>query len=203
MEKLNRKRSKPSRASQSRSAAAHASPGARDLARPTRIPKHSLRLLLGVARQSGIGDPDSCMTILSILSASHAIRYAMGRELDRELGFQDNSGSRFATLITLYALEPLPATAADLAYHAEVSRGSMTDVLGTLEKRGLITRDAGGRDRIKFVYLTERGRKAAVFAVHRFLQLASNLVGDLSSPYGNATVETCQQVESRAAVPAQ
>ena len=198
---LIRKRSLPPRASRSRNAA-NASKGPSNTARHVGITRHPLRLLLGAARQSGIGDPDSCMIILSILSASRAVRHALGRELDHELGFQDNSGSRFATLVTLYALEPLPATAPDLAYHAEVSRASMTDVIETLEKRGLITREAGGRDRIKFVYLTEPGRQAAVFAVHRFLQLASNLAGDIGSPNGNATVETCEQVESRAAVPA-
>gem|GEM_PF-4809617 len=78
----------------------------------------------------------------------------------------------------------------------------MTDIVKTLEQHRLITREAAGRDRIKPIHLTELGRKAAVFAVHRFLQLASNLAGDIGSPNGNATVETCEQVESRAAVPA-
>lgn len=152
-----------------------------------------------MARQSGIGDCDSCRIVLSILSASRAVRGALGRELDHGLGFQDISGSRCVTLLTLYALDPLPATAADLAYHAEVSRASMTDILRTLEQRRMITRNAAGRDRLKPIFLTEPGRQAAVIAVHRFLQLASNLAGDISSPRGHATVETCAQVESRAA----
>lgn len=137
METLVRKRSLPSRVSRSRSADANASNGPVNSARHAGITKHPLRLLLGVARQSGIGDPDSCMIILSILSASRAVRRALSRELEHELGFQDNSGSCFATLVTLYALSPLPATAADLAYHAEVSRGSMTSVIEALESTRL------------------------------------------------------------------
>jgi DNA-binding MarR family transcriptional regulator len=155
-----------------------------------------------MARQSGIGDSDSCRIILSILSASRAVRRALGRELDHELGFQDHSGSRCATLLTLYALDPLPATAADLTYHAEVSRASMTDIIKTLELHRMIKREAAGRDRSRPIRLTESGRQAAVFAVHRFLQLANNLAGDVGSPHGNATIETCEQVESRAAVSA-
>ena len=202
METLVRNRTLPSRVSRPRSAEANASKGPVKSARPADITKHPLRLLLGIARQSGIGDSDSCRIILSILSASRAVRRALGRELHHGLGFQDHSGSRCVTLLALYALDPLPATAADLTYHAEVSRASMTDILKTLEHHRLITRVAASRDRDRPIHLTERGRQAAVFAVHRFLQLASNLLGDIGAPNGNATVETCEQVESRAAVSA-
>jgi DNA-binding MarR family transcriptional regulator len=122
--------------------------------------------------------------------------------LSRELGFPDKSGSRFATLVTLYAFGPLSVTAADLAYHAEVSRASMTSVIEALEQRGLVMRDAGGRDRITPIHLTELGQQVAVLAVHRFLQLASNLAGNIGPPNGKATVQTCEQAESRAAGPA-
>jgi len=200
METLVRKRSLPSRASKSRNAEANAAKGPIHSASPAGITKHPLRLLSGVARQSGIGNPDSCMIILSILSASRAVRRALSRELECELGFQDNSGSCFATLVTLYALSPLPATAADLAYHAEVSRASMADIIEALERRGLVAREAGRRDRITPICLTELGHRAARLAVHRFLQVASNLAGDIGSPNRKTTVSTCEQVESRAGV---
>ena len=202
MEKPIRKRSRPRRASKPQNAAANASTGSCHSPGHVGLTRHPLRLLLGIARQSGIGDADSCRIILSILSASRAVRRALGCELDHGLGFQDHSGSRCVTLLTLYALDPLPATAADLTYHAEVSRASMADIIKTLEQHRLIAREAAGRDRIKPIHLTELGRQAAVFAVHRFLHLASNLAGDIGAPNGNATVETCEQVESRAAVPA-
>ena len=201
MEKLSRKCSRYSRTPRSQNAAANASTGSAKSAGHVDITRHPLGLLLGIARQSGTGDSDSCRIILSILSASRAVRRALGRELDQGLGFQDHSGSRCVTLLTLYALDPLPATAADLAYHAEVSRASMTDIIKTLEQHRMITREAAGRDRSRPIYLTEPGRQAAVFAVHRFLQLASNLAGDVGSPTGNATIETCEQVECRAAFP--
>jgi DNA-binding MarR family transcriptional regulator len=155
-------------------------------------------LLLAAARQSGIGDPDSCGTILSLLSASRAVRRALGREL----GFQDDSGSRFAALITLYALNPEPVTAADLANHAEVSRSTIMKDIETLERRGLVGWGGGGRDRIAPIHLTEFGHRVAMRAVHRFLQVASDLARDFDSEIRNATVETCRQIERRAAGPA-
>jgi DNA-binding MarR family transcriptional regulator len=161
---------------------------------------HPRRLLLGIARQSGIGDPDSCKIILSILSASRAVRHALNREMDHELGFRDNAGYRLATLITLYALSPLPASVADLAYHAEVSRSSMTGLIEALERHGLVERRTAGR-RITQYGLTQPGQEASVRAVHRFLQLASKLAGGIGSPNGNATVKTCEQIESCAEVP--
>ena len=200
METLVRKRPLRSRRSGPQDAAANASTGSFNAAGHVEITRHPLRLLLGIARQSGIGDSDSCRIILSILSASRAVRRALGRELDHGLGFQDGSGSRCVTLLTLYALDPLPATAADLTYHAEVSRASMRDIIKTLEQHRLVAREVARRDHLKPIRLTGRGRQAAVFVVHRFLQLASDLAGNIAAPGGNATVETCERVESRAAV---
>jgi|HubBroStandDraft_2_1064218.scaffolds.fasta_scaffold142296_2 DNA-binding MarR family transcriptional regulator len=181
------KHSLPSRVSKSRNTAT-VSKGPINLACHDNIDTHPQRLLLSVARQSGIGDPQSCSIIMSILAAGRAIRRAL-------LGFQDNSGAHFATLLTLYALDPLPATAADLAYHAEVSGSSITEVIEALERRGLIAWDAEGRGQITPIYLTELGHQVAVRAVRSFLQVASTLAGDIGAPNGNATVETCRHIE--------
>lgn len=162
---------------------------------------HPRRLLLGAARQSGIGDPDSCRIILSILYAGRAVRRALRCDLDHRFGFQDSSGAGFATLVTLYALSPLPATAADLAYHTDVSRAAMADIIEALEERGLVMRYSDGRGRMSLVDLTERGQNAAVLAVRRFLEVASDLAGGIVPPIGDAVAGTCEQVESRAADP--
>jgi DNA-binding MarR family transcriptional regulator len=127
------------------------------------------------------------------------VRHALYREMDLELGCRDNSESRLATLVTLYALSPLPATAVDLAYHAEVSRASMKGVIEALERHSLILRKAASRRHIAEFSLTELGQQAAVFAVHRFLKLASELAADIGSSNRTATVETCERIASRAA----
>jgi DNA-binding MarR family transcriptional regulator len=161
----------------------------RDIAASHRQPKS---LLLGVARQSGIGDPDSCRTILALLSVGRAIR----RSLESELGPDELSEARFATLVTLYALEPLPATPTDLAYHADVTRSAMTDILDVLERRGWIKRGDPARDRrLTPIHLTELGCRITVIAVHRFLQAGSRLAGNLSLSRRKAIVDGCEQIE--------
>jgi DNA-binding MarR family transcriptional regulator len=202
METLIKKRPMPSRGSELRNAAVKEPKNSCNAESPTGFTLHPRRLLLGVAQQSGIGDPESCRIILSIFDASRAVRRALCRDLDYEFGFHDNSGVGFLTLVTLYALSPLPATATDLAYHAEVDRTSMADIINALEQRRLVTRYADGRGRITRIELTDRGQQAAVLAVHRFLKVASTLAGNIGSPDAKSTVEVCEQVESRAAVPA-
>jgi DNA-binding MarR family transcriptional regulator len=202
METLIRKRPLPSRESEARVAAANVFKGPINPAGSGCPATHPRRLLLAVAQQSGIGKPDSCRIILSMLYASRAVRRALCRELGEEFGFQDNSGAGFVTLITLYALSPVPATAADLACHAEVSRASMTDIIEALEQRGLVTRYLDGRGRVTLIDLTDRGQEAAVLAVHRFLQVMSDLAGDIGSANGSATIETCERIEESAAASA-
>jgi hypothetical protein len=198
METPIRKRSELPRASRSRKAAAQA--GRHPVRRGGRavIEIQPQRFLLGVARQSGIGDPDSCRIILALLSASRAIH----RTLGRELGFQDNAGCRFATLATLYALSPSPVTAADLASHAEVSWSTIMGVIEGLQRCRLVTRAAPGRDRVAPIYLTGLGQQVAVLAVRRFLQVARDLAGDLGAPLRKSMVEACRKIESRATNPA-
>jgi DNA-binding MarR family transcriptional regulator len=202
METLIRRRALPPRESEARVAAANVFKGPVNSAGNGCLAAHPRRLLMAVAQQSGIGKPGSCRIILSMLYASRAIRRAMCRELGEEFGFQDNSGTGFVTLIALYALSPVPATAADLACHAEVSRASMADIIEGLEQRGLVTRYLDGRGHITLIDLTDRGQKAAVLAVRRFLKVVSDLAGDIGSANGNATIETCEQIEESAAVPA-
>jgi DNA-binding MarR family transcriptional regulator len=155
------------------------------------------RFLIGAARQSGTGDPDSCRTVMAILAASRAIR----RALDRELGTEELTESRFTSLVTLYAVAPLSATPADLAYHAQVSRASMTDVVAALEKHGWVERETGRDRRVRPLRITPLGSSVAVRAVHRFLHLASCVAGDLSLADRRITVATSEQIELRAGQP--
>jgi DNA-binding MarR family transcriptional regulator len=196
METSAKKRSLPARATKSlRIRKGAAVPPSAGTAEPVGVNTQPRRLLLGVAQQAGIGDPDSCSTMLAILSASRAIR----RALARDLGTEELSEARFAALVTLYALEPMSSTPADLAFHAEVSRSAMTDVIDALEKHGWAIREPHGHDRrLTPVRLTADGGRVAVRAVHRFLHAASKIAGDLDLADRRATVATCEEVERRA-----
>jgi DNA-binding MarR family transcriptional regulator len=150
--------------------------------------------LLNAARQSGIGDPESCRIILLILEASRSIHFALGHEL----GFNGTSGSRFSILLTLYALDPLPSTAADFGDQAAISRPSILDIIETLERRGLIVCDTSGPDRNTPISLTELGRQISKHAVQHFLEVASKLAGGLNLRNRKAVVAACTQIQNSA-----
>jgi len=143
-----------------------------------------------------MGDPASCGLVLSVLAASAAVHRALGREI----GFPDPTGARFAALITLYALAPVPATAADLAAQAEAGGSAIMRHLVALERRGWICRGVGGRGPFVPIHLTGTGHRAAALSVQRFLQLAAELAMEIDAPMLGAGMEACRRIESRAAV---
>ncbi len=154
------------------------------------------RLLVGTAYHSGIGDPDSCLTALAILSASRALRGALGRDL----GNHESCECRFITLVTLYALEPVACTPDALAHDAEVDLDVMRKVLGFLEERGWVSleyhRTQGVAPR---VHLTESGMEITVLAVHRFLEISATLSGDLEIDERSAAIKACARIVRAAA----
>ena len=166
---------------------------------PAAIQTQPQRLLLGVAEQAGIGDPASCRIILSILLASRAIQ----RSFKNELFSENASETRFGTLVAIYALEPLPATADFLALQAGTSSHAIKQVIDDLEARGLVTWGPRGWDTQTPIQLTELGGQVTVMAVHRFLQVASELAGAVSESDREAVVRACSGIESRAVNPRQ
>jgi MarR family transcriptional repressor of emrRAB len=153
------------------------------------------RFLVQIAHQASIGDPDCCATIASVLVTSRSMRRVIERAMARR-GFSE---SRMATLLTLYAMAPVSSNATDLAYHADVTRSSMTQILDVLEKRGWIARESGGEDRRSTpVCITEKGKEATTEAVHQFLSLAASLAGHLTFPERQLAVRVCDRLHRHA-----
>ncbi len=153
------------------------------------------RLLVQVATQAGIGDADQCAVVLNLLSAARKVRQV----LDSLVETDALSEAKVATLLTLYALEPVACTPADLAYHAEVSRSNMTDVLDDLQARGWIVRQPRSGDRgCTPVQLTNEGHQATQRTVHRILQVTSLLAADLGPAARRSLFDSCEQLRHRA-----
>jgi hypothetical protein len=133
-----------------------------------------------VARHGAVDDSPGFRPALSLFSARRAIYRSVGREISKA----DFSEIRFATLVTLYAFEPQPATPEKLALHADVSRARMNEAISDLECRGLVAWSDGNQDFETPVHLTELGCQFTGIAVHRFLQVASEAAGssDRSGP---------------------
>ncbi|HEY0946637.1 MAG TPA: MarR family transcriptional regulator [Opitutaceae bacterium] len=147
-----------------------------------------LQTLVQIARQSGTGNPATCEVFIELLATGRVLR----NEFRRVLAALDLSETKFSALVTLYALDPLPSNAADLAYHAETSRAAMTEILDYLGGHDWIQRERIGQDRrIIHVRLTEAGRDIAARAIRRILDTASDYTNTLSLPQREALAAAC------------
>lgn len=144
----------------------------------TRCLSQPLKMLVRIARQSHLGDPDACATVLAMLFTSRLLHQHFQRALAR----LDLSEVKLTTLVSLYAIDPEPSTPADLALHSQVSRATMTDTLEGMRRRNWIVRDRAQNDRrVLHIHLTDEGRTLVERAVSPFL----------------STVNLCAQVMTR------
>ncbi len=113
--------------------------------------------LLDAARHFPDLDPSACEAYLNLLRAGDEAY----RQSESYFNEHDISPGRFTVLMLLYDKlrgEPLPQTPADLADRAGVTRATITGLVDTLERDGLVTRehDSGDR-RMMLIHLTHRG----------------------------------------------
>jgi DNA-binding MarR family transcriptional regulator len=113
--------------------------------------------LLEAARTFPDLDPSACEAYLNLLRAGDEAY----RQSETFFNEHDMSPGRFTVLMLLYDKlqgEPLPQTPADLAEKAGVTRATITGLVDTLERDGLVTRehDSGDR-RMMLVHLTHKG----------------------------------------------
>lgn len=150
-------------------------------------------MLVRIARHSRIGNPEGCAALLMLLSASRLLR----NELHRVLTGLGLSQIRFAALVSLYASDPDPCTPADLAYHVQVSRATMADILDEMCRRGWITRKRVRTDRrSRHICLTDDGRTLFEHAVQPFLSAVSRCAEVLDVEEREAVGRASSQIHS-------
>jgi DNA-binding MarR family transcriptional regulator len=113
--------------------------------------------MLEVARRFPELDPSACEAYLHILRAADEVY----RQTEGFFNAHGLSPGRFTVLMLLYdkvAAEPIPLTPAELADKAGVTRATMTGLVDTLERDGLVRRehDSGDR-RMMQVRVTAKG----------------------------------------------
>jgi DNA-binding MarR family transcriptional regulator len=116
--------------------------------------------LLEAARNFPDLDPSACEAYLNLLRAGDEAY----RQSESFFNDHDISPGRFTVLMLLYDKlrgEPLPQTPADLAEKAGVTRATITGLVDTLERDGLVTREHDSADRrMMLVHLTHKGHAA-------------------------------------------
>lgn len=150
-------------------------------------------MLVRIARHSRIGNPEGCAALLLLLASSRLLR----NELHRVLARFGLSQLRFATLVSLYASDPDPCTPADLAYHVQVSRATMADILDELFRRAWITRKRARNDRrYQHICLTDDGRTLVERAVQPFLSAVSRCAEVLAPEEREAVARASSHMHS-------
>ena len=154
-----------------------------------------LQGLLCIARQSGIAEPARCGVTINLLVTSRAVRNGLQRIM-RPLGLSE---ARFNALVTLYVLDPVPVSPANLAHHAAITRTAMTDTLDQLAMHGWISRERQKTDRrVIHIRLTDQGRETAGAAIRRFLKAAEDFSETLNPGQPDSFSAVCLVLRRRA-----
>jgi DNA-binding MarR family transcriptional regulator len=116
--------------------------------------------ILEAARLHPDLDPSACEAYLNVLRAGDEAY----RRSEAFLSEHNMSPGRFTVMMLLYDKiggRPIPQTPADLAEKAGCTRATITGLVDTLERDGLVTRehDSGDR-RMMLVHLTPKGHSA-------------------------------------------
>jgi DNA-binding MarR family transcriptional regulator len=123
-------------------------------------------------------DPTACEAYLNLLRAGDEAY----RRTEEFLQEHNMTPGRFTIMMLLYdkrEAAPRPQTPADLAENANVARATITGLVDTLERDGLVTRehDSGDR-RMTLIHLTPKGHAALrAMLPGYFKRLAQQMAG--------------------------
>lgn len=153
------------------------------------------RTLLAIARQRRGLDGARCQLVFEHFDTA----FALQTTLHRMLADENLSELQFGVLVALFALDPEPAIAADLASYTAVSRAAITDVLVRLESLQLIqrTRDLADR-RVYRLRLTDAGRAAVERALVRYLETVGALARDIEPAAQTDLLRAYRQLQDAA-----
>lgn len=135
-------------------------------------------------------DFDSMLAVSNIYRAATAVRRRAERGVLSEFGL---SWGGFTTLWVLWVWGEMQS--ADLADECDLSKGTLTGVVKTLEKRGFVARKQVEADRRKVtVSLTDTGLEAIERLFPLFNILEGEMVGSLSTAEKQDMAELLRRV---------
>jgi len=168
--------------------------------------------LLEAAKELPDLDPSACAVFLHLLRAGDAVFDVSGRNLAKH----DISQGRFGVLMLLWGrsrprrqdgscpadncLPPGPRTPAELAGAANVTRATMTGLIDTLERDGLVKRVPDPEDRrMMSVVLTPRAERFLSGLLPGHFQLMAALTRTLSERERQTLVDLLNKIIEQAA----
>jgi DNA-binding MarR family transcriptional regulator len=163
------------------------------------IPRYEC--ILEAAQQFPDLDPSACKAYLHLLRAADEVYHAR----EAILGGQHLSQGRFTVLMLLLDKvknRAVPRTPAELAESAGVTRATMTGLIDTLERDGLVKREPDPVDRrMMSVHLTERGQQVVREVLPGHFQWMASLMRPLSEGERQTLVRLLAKIAQRAKAP--
>jgi len=158
-------------------------------------PSLMLQTLLTMARQrEGLSEP-RCRAVLGFIEAGGAVDARLRAALARD----GLTRTKFAILVALFAIDPMPASPSDLALHIGAGRPSVSAAITGLARRRLVVSERSSPDRrISYVHLTVAGREITDRAAMHCLQLADHLALRLAPDAQAALLRGCAALQEGA-----
>ena len=156
----------------------------------TDLPRYEC--LLAAAEQYPSLDPTAIEAFLHLLRTADLVSGEKGRFLARHHIGQ----GRFTVLMLLHRCNPESFTPADLAKKAGVTRATMTGLIDTLEKDGLVVRQADVHDRRTIhLHLTAQGQALVEAMLPDWFRCVSGIIQPLSVPERKQLVQLLQKIQ--------
>lgn len=157
--------------------------------------------LLEASRELPDLDPSATEVFLHLLRAGDEAF----RVVESHLGKFDITQGRFGVMMALWGVcqregKPTPLTPAELAERTGVTRATITGLIDTLEKSGIVTRTPHPADRrMMSIGLTARGEKLLARIIPEHFRLMAWLMARLSEGERKTFVRLLTKVLTRAA----
>jgi len=150
--------------------------------------------LIRAAERCPALEPSACDAFLNLLRTGDDVFAVVSRFLS---GHEMGQG-RFTVLMLLgMVCEEPPTTPATLAEAAGVTRATMTGLIDTLEKDGLVAREPDGNDRRTIhVRLTPEGRAVLEAMLPDYFQTVTDILRPLSEAERKQLVRLLQKIQA-------
>ena len=137
-------------------------------------------------------EPSACEAFLNVLRTADLVFEDIGRFLARH----NISQGRFTVMMLLYRPWVESCTPASLAEESGVTRATMTGLIDTLEKDGMVLRQADARDRRTIhVVLTPAGRASMEAMLPDYFQCVSRILKPLNGSERKNLVALLQKLQ--------
>ncbi len=157
--------------------------------------------ILAAAQQFPDLDPSACDAYLHLLRVADEVYHAR----EAVLAGHDLSQGRFTVLMLLLDKTQnrgVPRTPAELAESAGVTRATMTGLIDTLERDGLVRREPDPVDRrMMSVHLTERGHAVLQTVLPSHFKWMAALMAPLAEQDRKTLVRLLMKVAQRVKAP--